>query len=128
MRNEETKKPAPYVIVENYPYNTQRRSAQRVRVFRSRWLLVDDPEAHQHVELVGERDRDRHRIGRDEIGRALRPVMVLDRVGDRLVLALGLGIIFAHRALQLRELAGQPDNAFDALGLGAELLVEDNLI
>ena len=27
-----------------------------------------------------------------------------------------------------REFFGQPNNAFDALGLGAELLVEDNLI
>ena len=46
---------------------TQRRPSQRIRVLRSRRLLVDRPEADQHVDLVGERDRDRHRIGRHAI-------------------------------------------------------------
>ena len=41
----------------------QRRSAQRIRILAARRLLVDRPESDQRVDLVGERDRDRHRIG-----------------------------------------------------------------
>src|SRR5438128_3381728 len=97
MGNEETKKPTPYVIVENHPYDPQRRPAQRIWVLRSGRLLADRPKTHQRVELVGERNRDRCWIRGDQIRRTLRLVMVLDRVGDRLVLALCLGLIFPHR-------------------------------
>ena len=77
---------------------------------------------------------------------------------DGFVLALGLGVVFAHRALQFGEFAdhfgeqiglaqprralglfhvgadqrrqfrGEPFDSFDALGLGAELLVEDDVL
>ena len=40
-------------------------------------------EADQRVELVGQRDGDRHRRGRAAVVRARRRVVVADRVGDR---------------------------------------------
>ena len=42
----------PNLILQHDPDHAQRRAAQRVRVLRARRLLVDGPEAHQHVELV----------------------------------------------------------------------------
>ncbi len=39
-------------------------AAERVRVLGAGRLLVDGPEANQHVELVGESDGDRHRLAR----------------------------------------------------------------
>ena len=145
-------------IVEHDPDHAERRAAQRIWILASGRLLVDRPEAHQRIELVGERDRDRHRIGRHEIVRALRLVVILARVCDGLVLALRLGVVFSHQALQLgefadhvgeqiglaelggaldlrdvgaderRELDRQPLDARDALGLRAELLVKHDVL
>ena len=70
------------------PNDPQRRSPQRIRVLASGRLLVDRPEADQRVELVSERDRDRHRIGRHAVGRAERLVVLLDGGCDRRLLAL----------------------------------------
>ena len=55
----------------------------------SRRLFVDGPEADQRVDLVGERDRDGDRIGRDAVVGALRLVVFLDRRGDRGALPCG---------------------------------------
>ena len=68
-------------------------------------LLVDRPEADQRVDLVGERDRDRDRIGRHQIVRPFRLVVILAGVRDGFVLALRLGVVAAHQALQLGEFA-----------------------
>ena len=88
----------------------------------------------------------------------MRLVVILDRARDRFVLALRLRVVAAHQALHFgefadhlgeqiglgearrtcgllhvgaddrRELARQSLNALNALGLGAELLVEDDLL
>ena len=146
------------LVVDHQPDHAQRGATQRIRVFRSGWLLVDRPEAGENVDLVGERDCDRHRIGGNEIVRPLRLVMILDGVGDGFVLALGLGVVAAHqplhfgkladhfgreiglaklrRALGLgdigaderREMACKRNDARDALGLGAELFVEHDVL
>src|SRR4051794_19619607 len=94
----------------NFPiqYNSndaQSRAPQRERILASRWLLVDGPEAREDVDLVGERDGDRYRVGGDKIVRAFRLVMILDGVGDGLVLALGLGVISPHKPLHFRKFA-----------------------
>ena len=84
--------------------------------------------------------------------------MILDGVGDGFVLALRLGVVFAHRALQFgkfadhfgeqirlaqprgalgflhigadqrRQLGREPLDALDALRLRAELLVKDDVL
>ena len=157
-RFNQTRQPRAKLVIENQPDNAQRRPAQRIRVLAAGRLLVDRPEADQRVDLVGERDRDRHWIGRHEIIRALRPVVILAGVGDGFVLALRLGVVLPHQALQLGEFAddfgqevglAQPRGALslgdigvddpgdvtrqrlnprDALGLRAELLVEHDLL
>ena len=144
----------PQLVLDNDADHAERGTSQRVRILRAGRLFVDRPEADQRVDLVGERDRDADRIGRHQIVRALRLVVILDGVGDRLVLALRLGVVAAHEALQLGEfadhfgeqiglaqqrgalglgavgadhiaqLARQRVDARDALGLRAELLVE----
>ena len=146
------------LVVEHEPDHAQRRATQRIRVLRSGRLLVDRPEAGEHVDLVGERDRDRHRIGRHQIVRPLRLVVILDGVRDRFVLALRLRVVAAHQALHFgkladhfgqqiglaelrrafglgdigaddrRKMAGKRDDARDPLGLGAELLVEHDVL
>ena len=92
--------------------HAQRRAPQRIRVLRSGRLLVDRPEARQNVDLVGQRDGDRHRIGRHEIVRALRLVVILDGVRRPLRPRPAPGVVAAHQALQLGEFAdhlGQRD-------------------
>ncbi len=137
----------PQLILDDDADHAQRRAAQRVRILGAGRLFADGPEADQRVDLIGERDSNRHRIGGHEIVRPLRPVVILDGVGDRFVLVLRLGVIAAHQALQfwefadhfgqqvglaqkrrafglgavgadrVGELAGQRDDAGDALGL-----------
>ena len=117
------------LIFENDPDHPQRRAPQRIGVLAPRRLLVDRPEADQRVELVGERDRDRDRIGRHAIGGAERLVVILAGRGDACVLALGAGVVVAHQALQLGELAdhlgqeiglGEPRRALRLLDVGAD--------
>ena len=146
------------IVLDDQPDHPQRRPPQRIRVLAPRRLLVDRPEADQRVDLVGQRHGDAHRIGRHAIGRALRLVVLLARGGDGGVLALRQRVVLAHQALQLgefadhfgqqiglaqlrralglldigadqrRDLGGEALDARDALGLGAELLVEHDLI
>src|SRR5215217_7442679 len=68
--------------IENQPDHAQGSPAKRVRVFRSRRLLIDRPEADERIELVGQRDRNAHRISRHAIGRPLRLVVLLARGSD----------------------------------------------
>ena len=145
-------------VVQHEPDDAERRAPQRIGILGAGRLLVDRPEARQHVELVGERHRDRHRIGRHAVAGAERLVVLLDRARDRFILTLSLSIVFAHQALhfgefadhfgeqiglgeprgalglldigadQRRQLRRQSLNALNALGLGAELLVEHDLL
>ena len=80
-------------------------AAQRERVFRAGRLLVDGPEADEHVELVGERDRDGDGIRGNGVRRPLRLVVLGDGVGDGRLLALRERDIAPDHALQLGELA-----------------------
>ena len=144
----------PQFVLDDDADDAERGAAQRVGVLAAGRLFVDRPEADQRVDLVGERDGDGDRIGGHEIVRPLRPVMILDGVRHRFVLALRLGVVAAHQALQLgefadhvgeqiglaqlrralglgaigadqrRELAGERGDARDAFGLRAELLVK----
>ena len=85
------------------------------RILRARGRHVGEEEVDQGVELVGNADRNRHRRGRDVIALPDRLVMVADRVGDFVGLALGAGKVAADDALELGELA---DQAGDQIGLG----------
>ena len=71
-------------------------------------------EGEEAVELVGQRHRHRRRRCRHFIALPDRLVMIADRVGDRVGLALRLGKIAADHALELGELA---DHAGDEVGL-----------
>ncbi len=101
--------------VEDQPDHAQSRPAQGERVLAPRGLLVDRPEPHQRVELVGERHRDGDRIARHPVGGAERLVMLLDGRADAVVLALERRVFAAHQALELGELA---DHLGDEVGLG----------
>jgi hypothetical protein len=92
----------------------QRRPPQRIGVLAPGRLLVDRPEADQRVELVGERDGDRDRVGRHAVARAERLVVLLEARRPR-VLALRQRVVAAHQALQLGELA---DHLGHEIGLG----------
>src|SRR5271165_5000851 len=139
---------------KNYPDHPQRRAAQRIRILAPRRLFVDRPKPDQRVDLIRQRDRNRHRIVGHTIVRPLRLVMLLAGGGDGRVLALRLRIVFTHEPLQLRELAdhfgqqvslgelrralglvdvgtdqrrdlgSQPFDTRDAFGLRAKLFVE----
>ena len=95
----------PQFILDHDADDAEGGAAQCIGVLGAGRLLVNQPEADQGVELVGERRGDRHGIGRHQIIGALGPVMVLDGVGDGLVLVLRLGVIAAHQALQVGEFA-----------------------
>src|SRR4029079_19487438 len=148
----------PQRIVQDNANDAQCRTAKRIGVFAARRPLIDLPEARKRVDLVRERDRYRHRIGRDQVVRPLWLVVILGGVGDRLVLVLRLRIVAAHQALQFREfaddvsqqvglaelrgalslcdvgadlrrqLAGKRDDTRDTLGLRAKLFVEYYLL
>ena len=77
-------------VFKHDPDNAERGAAQRIRIFRAGRLFVDRPEANKRVDLVGERDGNRHRIGRHQIVRPFRLVVVLAGVRDRFILALRL--------------------------------------
>src|SRR3981189_2118300 len=62
--------------------HTQRRPSQRIRVLRSRRLLIDRPEANERIDLVRKRDGDRDRIGGHAIVGAKRLVVLLARRRD----------------------------------------------
>ena len=71
-------------------------------------------EAGNGIQLVRQAHRHRHRVGRDRVALPDRLVMVADRGGDAGVFALRGGVIAAHQALELGELA---DHAGDEVGL-----------
>ena len=99
------KLPNSKLILHHQPDHAQRRSAQRIGILAPRRLLVDRPETNQRVELVRQRDRDAHRIGRHAVVRSLRLVMLLDRRAHAGMLALQLRVAPAHQALNFREFA-----------------------
>src|SRR3954471_4524942 len=57
----------PHLVLDDETDHAKRRAAQSVRVLRSGRLLVDHPEADEHVELVGERDRNAHPVARHPV-------------------------------------------------------------
>ena len=103
------------LVVQHDPDHPQRRPSQRIGILAPGRLFVDRPEPDQRVDLVGERDSDRDRIGRHQVVRSLRLVVVLAGCGDGCVLALRLGVVAAHQALQFGEFA---DHLGQQVGLG----------
>ena len=69
----------------------------------------------KRIQLVRQAHRHRHRRGRHFVALPDRLVMVADRVGDGVGLALGAGVVAADQALQFGELADHPG---DEVGLG----------
>src|SRR5271165_695470 len=112
---------------KNYPDHPQRRAAQRIRILAPRRLFVDRPKPDQRVDLIRQRDRNRHRIVGHTIVRPLRLVMLLAGGGDGRVLALrlrrALGLVDVGTD-QRRDLGSQPFDTRDAFGLRAKLFVE----
>ena len=109
----------PQIILQHDPDHAQRRAPQLIRIARPRRLLADRPEAHQRVELVGQRHGNRHRVAvgrlRHRVGRPLRLVVQLDGARDLGLGADGLRVVAAHQPLQLGELA---HHARHQVGLG----------
>ena len=71
----------PQPILANDSDNAEGGAAQRVGIAAAGRPLADGEEADQQVELVGQRDGDRHTCGRDSIGRTLRRIVVADGIG-----------------------------------------------
>src|SRR4029079_11588975 len=101
LRLEEIDQANLEVVLQHGADDAEGGAAQRVRILGAGGLLVDGPEAHQHVELVGKRDGDGNRITRHVIRRADRLVMRGDGVGDLGVLLLLERVVAAHYSLQL---------------------------
>ena len=40
-------------VFQNQAHNAQRRTAQRIRIFRAGWLFINRPKAHKRVEFIG---------------------------------------------------------------------------
>ena len=71
----------PQPVLPDDADDAERRPAQRDRDRREPvGFSSDREEAGQLVQLVGQRHRDRHRLGRHRIARAERPVMRADRL------------------------------------------------
>ena len=67
--------------------------------------MSDGKQTREGLELVGKRYDQTGRVPGQHIARKTRLVVVLDRIGDLGRQAIGLRVITAHGALQLRELA-----------------------
>ena len=103
------------IVVDEDADHTQRRTTQRIRIFRAGRLLIDGPEAGENIQFVGQRDGDADRIGWHAIGRALRLVVFLDGGGDAFVLALRQRVVAAHQPLHFGEFT---DDFGEQIGLG----------
>ena len=94
--------------------HAERGAAQSERVLVAGRHLADAEHAGERLELVGERDRLRDAARGQRVAGEARPVVLLDRVGDRRRLAVVLRVVASHHALQLGELA---DHVGDEIGL-----------
>ena len=88
---------------------------KREGIARSGRLLVDGEETSQRIQLVRQRNRHRHRRRRNLVPLPHRLVMIADCVRDGIRQTLRAGIIAAHKALKLGELA---DHLGNEIGLG----------
>ncbi len=95
--------------------HADRVAAKAERVLVAGRLRADAEHAGERLELVGERDRLRHRTLRQRVAREARPVVLLDRRRDRRRLAVVLRVVAAHQALQLGKFA---DHVGGEIGLG----------
>ncbi len=79
--------------------------AQAERILVAGGHEADAPDADQRVELVRQRHALRDRRHRQRVACEARPVVLLDGSGNVGRLAVVLGVIAAHQALQFREFA-----------------------
>ena len=102
-------------VLHQHPQNTQGGAAQGVWVFVAGRNQADAPNANQGFQLVGQRNGGGHFAVRQIVAGKTRLVMLLDGFGDFFGFAVQAGVVFAHRALQLGELA---DHFGDQVGFG----------
>ena len=100
--------------LQQYADHAERCTAQGIGVAAAGGLLVDGEEAHQGVQLVGQRHGRRRRLHRHVVGGPLRTVVPADRIGDLGVQPFLVGVVAAHHALQFREFT---HHAGDQVGL-----------
>ena len=84
-------------------------------VLVARGLRADAEHSGERLELVGERDGLRDRAFGQRVAGESRPVMLLDRRGDRGRLAVVHRVVAAHQPLQFGKLA---DHVGREIGLG----------
>jgi hypothetical protein len=96
-------------------HHAECRPPQAERVLVAAGRVPDAEDAGERVELVGERDADRHRFLRQCAARSLGKVVLLDRGRNRRGFAVVARIVTAHDALQFRKLA---DHVGEQIGLG----------
>ena len=105
-------------------------AAQSERILVAGRHQADAVDADQGIQLVGQRRRRADVVLRQRIAGEARPVMLLDGARHFLALAVMQGIVLAHDALQLGELAhhvgeqvglGQMRGALGQLGAGVEV-------
>jgi len=102
-------------IIIGYDSNdAQSRPTQSKWVTRTRRPFVNFKELEKTIQLVRQAYGHRYRVGGDVVALADRLVVVADGGGDGWVLALCRGVVAAHQALQLGELA---DHAGDEVCL-----------
>ena len=88
--------------------------AQAERILFAGGDEADSPNGDQRIELVGERHALRDRPLRQRVAGEARPVVLLDRRRDVRRLAVVLGVVTAHEALQFGKFA---DHVRDEVGL-----------
>ena len=100
--------------LERDAHDAERRATKRERV---RAAARDEPDAEaadERVEAIRDGDERRDDLRRHRVARALRQIMVADRVGDARLEPLGERVVAPHQALQLGEF---PDDQRDEVGL-----------
>ena len=102
------------LLLRQHADRAERMATKRERVLVARRQLADAEQPDQRLDLVGERHRDADRVARQLVAGEARLVVVLDRVCDRRGLAVLLGVVASHDALQLGELA---DHVGEQVGL-----------
>ena len=97
--------------------HAQRVAAQRERILVAGRQLADAEQADQRLELVGQRHDHADAVARQGVAGEARLVVILDRFGHGVALAVVARVVAAHHALQLGELA---DHVGQQVGLGEQ--------
>jgi hypothetical protein len=93
------------VFLDQHADHAQRMAAQRKRVLVARGQVADAEHADQGFQLVGQRHHHAGGVARQRVAGKARLVVVFDGIGHVFAQAVVAGVVAAHDALQLGELA-----------------------